>query len=47
VAVEQGWDRETFLTHCCYKAGLPGDAWRSPETRLSIFSAIVFHETRE
>jgi AmmeMemoRadiSam system protein A len=46
VATEQGWDRETFLTHCCYKAGLPGDAWRSPDTRLSIFSAIVFHEAR-
>lgn len=29
VATEQGWNRETFLTHTCYKAGLPGDAWRS------------------
>jgi AmmeMemoRadiSam system protein A len=46
VATEQGWDRETFLMHCCYKAGLPGDAWRSPDTQLSIFSAIVFHEAR-
>jgi len=46
VATEQGWDRETFLTHVCYKAGLPGDAWRLPDVRLEIFSAIVFHETR-
>jgi AmmeMemoRadiSam system protein A len=46
VAIEQRWDRTTFLTHVCYKAGLPGDAWRSPDARLSIFSAIVFHEAR-
>ena len=44
VATEYGWDRETFLTHTCYKAGLPGDCWRSPETRIEIFSAIVFGE---
>ena len=47
VAIEQGWDRETFLTHVCYKAGLPGDAWRLPDARLEIFSATVFHEARE
>lgn len=47
VAPEQGWDRDTFLTHTCYKAGLPCDAWKSPETRIEIFSAIVFHETQE
>jgi AmmeMemoRadiSam system protein A len=28
VAVEYGWDRETFLRHTCLKAGLPPDAWR-------------------
>ncbi|MBN1837735.1 MAG: AmmeMemoRadiSam system protein A [Spirochaetales bacterium] len=44
VATEYGWDRETFLTHTCYKAGLPGDCWRSPETRIEIFSALVFGE---
>jgi AmmeMemoRadiSam system protein A len=44
VAVEQGWDRDTFLTHTCYKAGLPGDAWKSPDTIIEIFSALVFHE---
>jgi AmmeMemoRadiSam system protein A len=47
VATEQGWDRENFLAHSCRKAGLPADAWRSPETRIEIFSATVFHETRE
>lgn len=47
VATEQGWDREAFLAHTCRKAGLPLDAWRSPETRIEIFCATVFHETPE
>jgi AmmeMemoRadiSam system protein A len=42
VPVEQGWDRETFLEHTCYKAGLPPDAWKSSE--LWKFQAIVFGE---
>ncbi len=28
VAVEFGWDRDTFLNQACIKAGLPSDAWR-------------------
>jgi len=44
VATEQGWDRDTFLAHTCRKAGLPGDAWKSPDAVIEIFSAIVFHE---
>ncbi len=44
VATEQGWDRETFLAHTCRKAGLPTDAWRSPDACLEVFSALVFHE---
>ena len=44
VATEYNWDRETFLTHTCHKAGLPGDCWRSPETEIEIFSAVVFAE---
>ncbi len=44
VASEYGWDRETFLTHTCYKAGLPGDCWRSAETEIEVFSAVVFAE---
>ena len=42
VPVEQGWDKETFLEHTCYKAGLPPDAWKSSE--LWKFQAIVFGE---
>ena len=44
VATEQGWNRDTFLTHTCYKAGLAGDCWKNPGTEIEIFSAIVFNE---
>ncbi len=44
VATEQGWDRDTFLTHACRKAGLPGDSWKLPDTQIEIFTALVFGE---
>lgn len=44
VATEQGWDRETFLARTCRKAGLPPDAWKSPQTTIESFSALVFGE---
>lgn len=44
VAVEQGWDRERFLSEACTKAGLPRDAWREPETRIEVFTAEVISE---
>ncbi len=44
VPVEQGWDRETFLTHTCYKAGLPGDSWKRGNIIIEKFSAQVFSE---
>jgi AmmeMemoRadiSam system protein A len=47
VATEQGWDRDTFLTHTCYKAGLPADCWRSADTVIEIFSAVVFGEEEQ
>jgi AmmeMemoRadiSam system protein A len=43
VAVEYGWDRETFLAHTCQKGGLPPDAWREGAT-IQIFSAQVFSD---
>jgi len=43
VAVEQGWDRETFLDFACRKAHLAPDAWRHGAT-LHIFTAEVFGE---
>lgn len=39
VAVEHGWDSETFLSQCCrQKAGLAADAWRERNTELSVFT---------
>ncbi len=46
VAVEYGWDRETFLDHVCRKAGLEPGCWRRPDTEISAFSAEVFGEDR-
>jgi AmmeMemoRadiSam system protein A len=43
VPVEWGWDRETFLSQTCLKAGLAPDAWlRGAE--LQAFTAEVFGE---
>jgi AmmeMemoRadiSam system protein A len=44
VAVEYGWDRETFLDHTCRKAGLASGCWRHPDTVIQVFSAEVFGE---
>ncbi len=44
VAIEFGWDRETFLDQTCVKAGLPPGCWRSDDTRIEKFSAEVFGE---
>jgi AmmeMemoRadiSam system protein A len=44
VAVEYGWDRDTFLSQTCVKAGLPADAWRSDNITIEIFSAEIFSE---
>jgi AmmeMemoRadiSam system protein A len=45
VALEWGWDLETFLAQTCIKAGLPADAWRHGATILR-FEAEVFGEAR-
>ncbi len=44
VAAEYGWDRNTFLEHTCYKAGLPADSWKREGTKIEKFSAQVFGE---
>ena len=46
VATERGWDRETFLSHTCLKAGLRSDAWRSG-AKIFRFQAEVFSERSE
>ena len=45
VAPEQGWNLEQTLTYLSRKAGLPADAWRSPDARFTVFEAIVFKES--
>ncbi|HOC59404.1 MAG: AmmeMemoRadiSam system protein A [Syntrophaceae bacterium] len=44
VAVENGWNRDTFLKETCYKAGLPARAWKDKETEIYIFSADYFRD---
>jgi AmmeMemoRadiSam system protein A len=44
VALEQGWDRDTFLSHTCIKAGLPSDAWKKGDLKIEVFTAEVFGE---
>lgn len=45
VAYETGWGKKEFLTRLCTeKAGLAGDAWKSPEVELYVFTAQVFSE---
>ncbi len=45
VAIEQGWNKEEFLRHTCYKAGMQGDCWKDPGTQIEIFTAVIFGET--
>jgi len=42
VATEYGWDRNTFLEHTCYKAGLSPQAWKDKDAKIYIFSADIF-----
>lgn len=46
VPVEQGWNREQFLTHTCYKAGLPATAWKEKDTEIYTFTGIIFQEEK-
>ena len=42
VATQYNWDKQTFLSQTCNKAGLPEDAWKNEETEIYIFSAEIF-----
>ncbi len=46
VPVEWNWDVEEFLSHTCYKAGLPPDAWRDGDVKFKVFSGHVFGELK-
>ena len=43
VAIEWEWDRDTFLSQTCIKAGLPADAWQEG-AKIFRFEADVFGE---
>jgi hypothetical protein len=45
VPVEQEWDKETYLSHTCMKAGLMPDAWLDKRTKIYKFQAQIFSET--
>jgi len=42
VAIDEGFDRLTFVEETCRKAGLPKDAWLRPATDIFRFTALVF-----
>jgi AmmeMemoRadiSam system protein A len=44
VAVEENWDRITFLDHTCLKAGLYPGCWKDEKTEIYIFEALIFSE---
>ena len=46
VPVEQQWDKETFLTQTCLKAGLSPDAWFEKETKVFRFTGQIFSENQ-
>lgn len=45
VAIEHGWNRDTFLKQTCLKAGLPTNAWSADDAEIYVFSAQIFGET--
>ncbi|MDF1663424.1 MAG: AmmeMemoRadiSam system protein A [Planctomycetota bacterium] len=44
VASERGWDRETFLSATCQKAGLPSTPWKDADLEIYSFQCQVFSE---
>ena len=46
VSVEQGWDKEEFLSNTCMKAGLLPDAWLDKDIKISKFSGQIFTENK-
>ena len=44
VAMEYGWDIETFLGQVCLKADLSEMAWKSEAVRISGFTALLIEE---
>lgn len=47
VPVEHGWNRETFISHTCMKAGLMPDEWKKGTVTFESFEGEVFGEPRK
>ena len=45
VPIEQNWNIEQYLENLCYKAGLTGDMWLDPLSRLYKFEAEIISES--
>ena len=45
VPIEQGWNKEEFLTYTCTKAGIMPDSWKHKNIKISKFSGQIFTET--
>lgn len=43
---EQLPERELFLSHLCQKAGLPSNAWKWPDIRISLYQVEKFMEEK-
>ena len=46
VPVEWKWEARDFLSQTCMKAGLLADCWFDKETKVYMFSAEIFTETK-
>ena len=46
VPVEQHWSRTRFLEETCMKAGMQRDCWKSEETDIFAFTAVVFGDQK-
>lgn len=46
VAIQYGWDMKNFLCQTCLKAGLPKNAWKWRETKVSSFTTLIIEEQR-
>ncbi len=46
VAVDERWDRTTYLEQTCGKAGMPPNCWKDHGTDIFMFTAVVFGEHR-
>ncbi len=44
VPIEQGWEKQEFLSHTCMKAGLMPEAWQNENIKIFKFTGQIFTE---